>query len=177
MLNHPARQQLKQSNDRHSLPTAVSSPARSAAPWHRGACCPRVPGRLPGSHSRTAAVQCRTPDPSLVRPQPWRGRGRERPDSSQSPILRIAVLDAMHALHPARWHARRFRPNTLGVVAVGFVELRAFADGAVDSVGQLWCLQGIDVRFHGHREHVPRWPPQTAPLLASQTAPGRTVGL
>ena len=23
----------------------------------------------------------------------------------------------------------------------------------------------------------PRWPPQTAPLMAGQTAPGRTVGL
>ena len=31
------------------------------------------------------------------------------------------------------------------------------------------------IAFTGGRP--PRWPPQTAPLMAGQTAPGRTVGL
>ena len=34
------------------------------------------------------------------------------------------------------------------------MELRPFADGAVDLVGQLRRLQGIDVGLHGYREHV-----------------------
>jgi len=29
----------------------------------------------------------------------------------------------------------------------------------------------------GEADEKPRWPPQTAPLVAGQTAPGRTVGL
>lgn len=35
-------------------------------------------------------------------------------------ILRIAVLDAMHPLHPVGWQAGRLGPDALRVVAVGF---------------------------------------------------------
>lgn len=48
------------------------------------------------------------------------------------------------------------RAHALRVVAVGLVKLRAFADGAIDPVGQFGRLEQIDVRFGRHRED-PGW--------------------
>ena len=58
----------------------------------------------------------------------------------------------------------------------GFWELISYADG------WRWFQGGVDESQHyGGGDSVvwlaPRWPPQTAPLMAGQTAPGRTVGL
>ena len=43
----------------------------------------------------------------------------------------------MHPLKPATGKDGGFGPDTLGVIAIGLVELRAFANGTVDLVGEV----------------------------------------
>ena len=66
--------------------------------------------------------------------------------------------------------------------------LRPYPDVAL-VLSSTWCIRpgyaktlerlpsSLGSRFIGGTYHRPRWPPQTAPLMAGQTAPGRTVGL
>lgn len=50
-----------------------------------------------------------------------------------------------------------------------FSALAKCIEAALPLGGELYCL--------GRTQGGPRWPPQTAPLMAGQTAPGRTTGL
>jgi len=55
------------------------------------------------------------------------------------------------------------------------LEVTSF-DRAQDALDWLQTEQGRDLHLI-LLDINPRWPPQTAPLMATQTAPGRTVGL
>lgn len=86
--------------------------------------------------------------------------------------IALPTLSAQESLllKMAHEHLRALLPPKLCKALEGFFEQaeRNLAPGTSAKLERAWLNK---VRI------VPRWPPQTAPLMAGQTAPGRTVGL
>ena len=60
--------------------------------------------------------------------------------------VRGCVLDPVHPLQPTRWKDCGLRPDALGVVAEGLMELRTLAQRTFDPFSQFRYLQRVDVR-------------------------------
>jgi CRISPR-associated protein Cas5d len=97
-------------------------------------------------------------------------------------------IQKIEVLRPVRWIS--VRRNEVGAVASSRNALTAMKEGQgrlalyIEDERQQRAglfLRDVAYRLYADMELVsdearanPRWPPQTAPLLASQTAPGRT---